>query len=533
VLFIRSTFQFGGDMDHALQHRRSRAALLGLALDRTAAESLQRQLYGQVREAVLAGRLAPGTRLPSTRALASELACSRNTVLGAFDQLIAEGYLECRAGSGSYVSHVLPETLLTRPAGRQEPDNGERRIGGATEVDAASYAEQPPFGIGAGGRRPFAPGVPDLSLFPFDIWGRLLGRIWRRPAPELLLAGPPAGYLPLRAAIAAYLRGLRSVACSPEQLFITAGAQPALDLVARVLLKPGDRVWIEEPGYPGLRGPLAAAGARLVPVPLDEEGVSVDTGRALADAAALAVVAPSHQYPLGTTMSLARRLELLDWARDRGAWLVEDDYDSEYRYAGRPLAALQGLDAGGAADEERGRVFYIGTFSKVLFPAIRLGYLVVPKALVDEFARARAAIDAYPSAIVQPVLAAFMAEGHFAAHVRRMRTVYARRREALLTAGGRHLEGLLELAPGEGGLHLVGRLSAALARRLSDREAEARAAAVGLAPRALSRFYLAPPEASYRDTPPRGLLLGFAALADEEIEPAVQRLANVLGRAPG
>jgi GntR family transcriptional regulator/MocR family aminotransferase len=517
-------------MGQVLRHRRSRAALLGLALDRSVRDSLQRQLYGQVREAVLAGRVAPGSRLPSTRTLAQELVCSRNTVLGAFDQLIAEGYLECRAGSGTYVSRVLPETLLTRSAGRETTGPANKS---AAQWDALARGERLAFGresdSGAGGLRPFAPGVPDLSLFPFDIWGRLLGRIWRRPDPTLLLPAPPAGHPPLRAAIAGYLRGLRSVAAAPEQIFITAGAQPALDLVARVLLEPGDPVWIEEPGYPGLRGPLGSTGARLVPVPLDDEGLSVTAGRALAEDARLAVVAPSHQYPRGTTMSLARRLELLAWARQQDAWLVEDDYDSEYRYAGRPLAALQGLDAERAGPGDRARVFYIGTFSKVLFPAIRLGYLVVPPDLVEAFARARAAIDAYPSTIVQPALAAFMEEGHFAAHVRRMRTVYARRREGLLAAGERHLAGLLELTPGEGGLHLVGHMAAALARRMSDREAETRAAAAGLAPRALSRFYLGPPKASYLERPPPlGLLLGFAALEDEEIEPAVETLARAL-----
>lgn len=517
-------------MGQVLRHRRSRAALLGLALDRSVPDSLQRQLYGQVREAVLAGRVAPGSRLPSTRTLAEELACSRNTVLGAFDQLIAEGYLECRAGSGTYVSRVLPETLLTRSAGRETTGPANKS---AAQWDALARGERLAFGresdSGAGGLRPFAPGVPDLSLFPFDIWGRLLGRVWRRPDPSLLMPAPPAGHPPLRAAIAGYLRGLRSVAAAPEQIFITAGAQPALDLVARVLLEPGDPVWIEEPGYPGLRGPLGSTGARLVPVPLDDEGLSVTAGRALAEDARLSVVAPSHQYPRGTTMSLARRLELLAWARQQDAWLVEDDYDSEYRYAGRPLAALQGLDAERAGPGERARVFYIGTFSKVLFPAIRLGYLVVPPDLVEAFARARAAIDAYPSAIVQPALAAFMEEGHFAAHVRRMRTVYARRREGLLAAGERHLAGLLELTPGEGGLHLVGYMAAALARHMSDREAETRAAAAGLAPRALSRFYLGPPKASYRERPPPlGLLLGFAALEDEEIEPAVETLARAL-----
>jgi len=517
-------------MDQARRHRRSRAALLDLALDRTASEALQRQLYGQVREAVLSGRLAPGMRLPSTRTLAGELACSRNTVLGAFEQLMAEGYLECRAGSGTYVSRVLPETLLERPAGRRtgEPLSKAASKAAAEPRDLGS-AERVPFGAGAGGLRPFAPGVPDLSLFPFDIWGRLLGRIWRRPDLDLLLPAAPAGHRPLRLAIAAYLRGLRNVACAPEQVFITAGAQPALDLVARAMLRPGDAVWIEEPGYPGLRGPLRAAGARLVPVPLDGEGLSVAAGRRLAADARLAVVAPSHQYPRGTTMSLARRLELLDWASDGDAWLVEDDYDSEFRYAGRPLAALQGLDADRDGANASARVFYIGTFSKVLFPAIRLGYLVVPPNLVDDFARARQAIDAYPSAIVQPVLAAFMAEGHFAAHVRRMRTVYARRRAALLAAGGRHLAGLLDLVPGQGGLHLIGLMTDALARRMSDREAEARAVAAGLEPRALSRFYLAPPEASYRETPPpHGLLLGFAALADDRIEGTTKRLAEAL-----
>ncbi len=514
-------------------HRRSRAALLSLSLEPGSSAPLQRQLYGQIREAVLAGRLAPGTRLPSTRALAVELACSRNTVIGAFEQLVAEGYLVCRSGSGSFVSEVLPDSLLARTAGGRRPASG---VGEGAVAEAPYHGERLTYGTGGPG--PFAPGVPDLRLFPFDVWGRLLGRIWRRPDPSLLLPSPPAGHLPLRQAIAGYLRGVRSLDCGSEQVFITAGAQPALDLVARVLLAPGDRVWIEEPGYPGLRGPLGSAGARLVPVPIDGEGLSLAEGRWRAADARLAVMAPSHQYPSGTTMSLARRLQFLAWARQTGAWIVEDDYDSEYRYAGRPLAALQGLEAehagpGGPSGGADGRVLYIGTFSKVLFPAIRLGYLVVPPDLVGRFARARAAIDAYPSAIVQPALAAFMAEGHFAAHVRRMRTVYARRRDALLAAGRRHLEGLLDLAPGEAGLHLVGRMTEALARRMDDRQAEARAERAGLAPRALSHFYLEAPEASYRDRPPPlGLLLGFAALPEYEIEPATERLAAAL-REPG
>jgi GntR family transcriptional regulator/MocR family aminotransferase len=504
--------------------------LLSFALDTQAGAPLQRQLYAQVREAVLAGRIAPGTRLPATRALAAELGCARNTVLNAFEQLSAEGYLESRPGSGTYVSRVLPDLLPIRPAGNGDDDGRH----GATPLSLGR--EHPPSGEfsapdpGAGSAlaaRVFAPGVPDLSLFPFDVWGRLLGRIWRRPPAALLLPGPPAGYLPLRRAIAAYLRAVRNVACTAEQVLITGGAQPALDLVARVLLEPGDAVWIEEPGYPGLRGPLQAAGARLVPVPVDGAGLSVAAGRALAPAARLAVVAPSHQYPVGTTMDLARRLALLAWAEDSGAWVVEDDYDSEYRYAGRPLAALQGLESERATGG--GRVIYIGTFSKVLFPSIRLGYLVVPPDLLDAVLRARAARDAYPSAVVQPALAAFFEEGHFAAHVRRMRMVYGRRRQALLTAADRHLAGLLELSPGQAGLHLVAYLTAGLARRMNDREAERRAVAAGLGPQALSRYYLAPPgETSGGSPAPEGLLLGFAAVPEDEIERGIERLAAAL-----
>jgi len=521
----------------AHKHRRTQAVLLSFALDPQAAAPLQRQLYAQVREAVLTGRIAPGTRLPATRSLAAELGCSRNTVLNAFEQLGAEGYLESRPGSGTYVSRVLPDSLPIRPA----DDGDDHWRHGATAL--SSGHEHPPTGGSrepdpgaepASAARVFAPGVPDLNLFPFDVWGRLLGRIWRRPPPALLLPGSPAGYLPLRRAIAAYLRAVRSVACTAEQVLITGGAQPALDLVARVLLKPGDAVWIEEPGYPGLRGPLQSAGARLVPVPVDGAGLSVAAGCALAPAARLAVVAPSHQYPLGTTMDLARRLALLAWAEDSGAWVVEDDYDSEYRYAGRPLAALQGLEAERATGG--GRVIYIGTFSKVLFPSIRLGYLVVPPNLLEAFLRASAARDAYPSAVVQPVLAAFFEEGHFAAHVRRMRMVYSRRRQAMLDAAERHLAGLLALSPGQAGLHLVAYLAAGLAHRMNDREAERRAVATGLGAQALSRYYFVPPGETAAGGPspadlllaPEGLLLGFAAVPEDEIERGIERLAAAL-----
>ncbi len=497
-----------------MPQRSSRAALLALGLDARAPLPLQRQLYDQLREAVLAGRLAPGTRLPASRGLARELGCSRNTVLGAIEQLVAEGYLEGRVGSGTYVSGVLPEDLLAakaRGAGKPRPPAQSRGLSARGLALAGVLQPRPPR------HKAFVAGLPDLDAFPFDLWGRALARTWRHPPRALLSHGDPAGYLPLRRAIVAYLKAVRAVDCAPEQVVITSGAQQALDLAARALLEPGDEVWLEEPGYPGLRGALVANGARLVPVPVDAEGLSLDAGRRLAPAARMAVVTPSHQYPLGVTMTLSRRLALLDWARAGGAWILEDDFDSEYRYAGRPLAALQGLDAA----EGPGCVLYLGSFSKVLFPSLRLGYLVVPPGLVEAFLRVRSAVDDHPSATVQPALAAFIEEGHFAAHVRRMRGLYAERQAAMVAAIARHLDGLLTVAPDPAGLHLVAGLGPELAARRSDAEIEGRAAAADLTAFALSSFFLGPPGR-------QGLLLGYAALTEREIDSGVERLAKVL-----
>ncbi len=496
---------------------RRNVPLIALALDRGAPEPLHRQLYSQVRDAVLSGRLAPGTRLPSSRSLAGEVACSRNTVVNAFEQLLSEGYLEGRTGAGTYVSTVLPDHLLAAPTAL-----APRRPAAAPTHRGLSPRGQALAELLPRRRRPhraFALGLPELAEFPFDVWGRLLGRVWRRPAAALLSHGDPAGHPPLRAAIARYLAAVRALDCGPQQVLITSGAQQAVDLAARLLLAPGDRVWIEDPGYRGLRGPLAAAGLDIVPVPVDDEGLSLKAGLARAPDARLAVVAPSHQYPLGRTMTLARRLALLDWAAERGAWILEDDYDSEYRYGGRPLAALQGLDA--RRPDGGGRVIYLGSFSKVLFPSLRLGYLVVPSALADSFVRARAALDDHPSAIVQPVLASFIAEGHFAAHVRRMRTLYARRQQVLLAAGRRHLGDLLELEPDHAGMHLLARPLPALARRMTDRAAAERAEAAGITVSPLSNYFMAGPAA-------QGMLLGYAGVPEAEIHDGVRRLAKAL-----
>ena len=504
--------------------RSERAPLLALSLDPEQATPLHRQIYEQIRGAVLSGRLTAGARLPSSRILARELGCSRNTITNAFELLLAEGYLEGQTGSGTYVSRVLPEELLTARKSR-----AGRIDGGAVGLDTLSkrgralseiYRKEPGWllehrrGSRGGLSRAFTPNRPEVGQFPFEIFARLLSRTWRNPPDQLVRRGPVAGHPPLRRAIAGYLRALRALDCSEEQVFITSGTQHGLDLIARILLDPGDRVWIEEPGYTGLRGPLIAAAADLVPVPVDAEGLSVEAGRQRAADAQMVVVTPSHQYPLGITMSLTRRLELLAWARDHGVWVVEDDYDSEFRYDGRPLAALQGLD-------EAGRVLYLGTFTKTLFPTLRVGYLVVPPGLVEPLTRARAAIEDQPAAAVQPALAAFIEDGHFAAHVRRMRKLYATRQEVLLDAAKADLAGLIRLTPDNAGMHLVGALEPDLAARLDDRAAAARIAEAGLTVPALSSYYL---ETVRRE----GLLFGYAGVPEPEIRSAVRQLAATL-----
>ena len=498
-----------------MRRRSAIEATVTVALDRGSRVPLHRQLYEGLREEVLAGRLRAGTRLPSTRALALDLGVSRNTVMGAFLQLLAEGYLEGRVGSGTYVADSLPDDLLraeTREGRRPERTRSGRGLSRRGEVLASTRAST---ARDRGAPRAFRPGVPALDEFPLRVWGRLAGRVWRSPPRGLLGYGDPAGYGPLREEISAYLGAARAVRCTPEQVIVVSGSQQALDLAARVLLDPGDAAWVEDPGYAGARGALVAAGARLVPVPVDEEGLRVEEGVERAADARLAYVSPSHQYPLGATMSLSRRLELLAWASRSGSWVLEDDYDSEYRYTGRPLEALQGLDA-------EGRVIYLGTFSKVLSPALRLGYLVVPPDLVDPFTAARELADRHSPSVEQAVLARFISEGHFARHVRRTRVLYAERQAALLEAARRHLPGLLDVRPAEAGMHLVGWLP----EGADDREAMRRAAARGVEATALSLYGIEPP-------PRGGLLLGYAAVGEAEIRTGVRRLAASLRESTG
>lgn len=486
------------------------AAPLPLALDRDADEPLARQLYDQLRDLILSGRLAGGTRLPSTRALAAELGISRNTSVAAFDQLFAEGYVEGTVGAGTFVSAELPDQ---RPSGGRAPQPlvEASALSGASRRGQALAAMAPPR---ARRHRAFAVGVPEMGEFPFELWSRLLAQSWRRPDTTTQVPGDPAGLPGLRAAIARYLATARAVVCDPDQVIVTSGVQQGIGLACQVLLDAGDTVWVEDPGYPGVNGALAGAGMTLAAVPVDAEGLDVAAGEAGAPGARLACVTPSHHYPLGTVMSLPRRLALIDWAARHDGWVLEDDYDSEFRYRGRPLASLQGLDRGG-------RVIYAGSFSKVMFPSLRLGYLVVPEHLVGVFRAVRSALDDHASLIAQPALARFIDEGHFAAHIRRMRRLYAARQEALLDAGRRHLEGLVDLAPDDAGLHLVGRLTPATAARMDDVEAARRAYEAGVAVVALSTYRI-------RATQPPGLVLGYAAVSEDEIARAAERLGRAL-----
>jgi GntR family transcriptional regulator/MocR family aminotransferase len=356
--------------------------------------------------------------------------------------------------------------------------------------------------------------MPETAHFPWETWNRLLGRTWRQPDRSLVRHGEAGGYAPLRKAIAKYLAAVRGVNCDWHQVIITSGGQQCIDLTVKALTDPGDRVWVEEPGYTGLRGPLLAAGVEVVPVPIDPEGLNLEDALARAGDARLAIVTPSHQYPLGIVMSLARRLQLLEWARESGSYILEDDYDSEYRYAGRPLSALQGLDRGAC-------VIYAGSFSKVLFPSLRLGYLVVPESLADSMVALRRSIDDHPSSLAQPVLADFFEEGHFAAHLRRSRRLYAERQKVLLDAASQKLGGLLNLTPDEAGLHLVADLADQLRARMTDRQAAMQAADAGITAPPLSDFYL-----GHADR--QGLLLGYAAVPEAEIREKVSDLAVVL-----
>ncbi|MGX0622457.1 GntR family transcriptional regulator / MocR family aminotransferase [Cupriavidus metallidurans] len=476
-------------------------------------EHMNRQLYAIIRQEILAGAVPAGSKLPASRLLAKEIGVSRNTVLYAYEQLLAEGYVTASTGSGTFVSHTVPDHralhngsaangTITVPAVQQHPNRFALSRRGQHLVSHASASDRQ---WGA-----FVAGVPDVSLFPHAVWARLLNKHWRNPSPQLLTYAHHGGYLPLKKLLAEHLRLVRSVRCEPDQIILTTGIHQAVDLTTRLLADPGDKAWMEDPGYWGTRSLLASAGVEPIPVPVDDEGIAPSPAT-LQNPPRFIFVTPSHQYPLGMMMSLSRRRMLLEYARQRGAWIIEDDYDSEFRFEGRPVASLQGLD-------DNDRVIYMGTFSKTLFPGIRMGFMVLPKPLAPHFATGLSELYREGQLVQQAVLADFIEEGHYATHIRRMRQRYAQRQALLREAIANRFGADWPTSTHEAGLHMVMHLP----RGADDLGISMAARTQGLSARPLSRYY------SEGAATQQGLLLGYACVPEAEIGPAFRKLAEVI-----
>jgi len=483
-----------------------------VAVDRRVGRPLHRQIYDAFRLAIVERRLRPGQRIPSTRVLATEIGVSRFPVLNAYAQLLAEGYLESRVGAGTVVSASLPEQLTssaTAEVGKSAAEGTGRRTGRrpvASRCALLPGSEALPWFIHTG---PFRVGQVAFDQFPLQTWSALMARHCRSLNRGAVHYGDLMGSRALRQAIANYLRTARSVRSEAEQVLIVNGSQQALEITARVLLNPGDPVWMEDPNYRLARDVFHLAECRLIPVPVDDQGLNVAAGIKKCRKARAAFVTPSHQFPLGVTMSASRRLQLLDWAQKAGAWIIEDDYDSEYRYESLPIASLQGLDT-------NGRVIYIGTLSKVFFPALRMGYVVVPPDLVRRFVTMRRVMDLGPPSLAQEVLAEFIEEGHFARHIRRMRVHYSELRQVLVAQLRESLCEELEIVGDEAGMHVT----VFLKSHHKDEEIARRAVQHNLSLWPVSRSYFARPR--------QGFILGFGGLTTREIPDAVRRLRRLL-----
>jgi GntR family transcriptional regulator / MocR family aminotransferase len=479
-----------------------------IALDYRSKTPLYRQLYDWFRRAILDGQMRPGQRVPSSRSLAAELQISRIPVLNAYEQLLAEGYFEAFVGAGTCVARSIPDDLLNPPAAKAKkgleatvekrgPRPMSHRGMALTHLPAQTWLDT----LGA-----FRVSLPALEHFPVGVWSKLVARHSRRSLRGMMAYGGAMGYLSLREAVAEYLGASRGVRCEPSQILVTTGSQQALQLSAQVLLDPKDKVWMEEPGYPSARHAFMMAGAEVLPVGVDHDGTNVAEIIQHSRDARVVYVTPSHQYPMGMTMSATRRMLLLNWALRSGAWIIEDDYDSEYRFGSRPVASLQSMDA----DE---RVIYVGTFSKVMFPSLRLGYVVVPKDLVPAFSVARDAADVFSSTLYQAVMTDFIREGHFARHIRRMRMLYMERRTALVKAIGDQMGDTLEVIGAEAGMHLV----ALLPRATSDVAITTEAARMGICAMPLSSCYIKPPARG-------GLVLGYGGASAHQIRDGIRKL---------
>ena len=460
---------------------------------------IAKQIYGALRQAILDGRLKAGEKLPSSREFSAQLAVARNTVNEAYARLSSEGFITARHGSGTYVSSYAVDQ-----------DGDMRHADAAIEPELSRWARSllPARPVVPERELPydFRPGLPDLASFPIDVWRRLTARILRQLSREIGRYGDPAGHMRLREEIARYLAHSRAVSCSGESVLVTNGSQQALDLISRILIEPGSVAAIEDPGYPMAVAVLHALGAKIVPVPVDAEGLIVDR---LPDSARLVYVTPSHQFPLGVTMSLTRRRALLEWARRHGAVIVEDDYDSEFRFGGRPLESLQGLDRSES-------VVYLGTLSKILFPGLRIGYVVAPSWLRKPFMAAKSIADRHTSTIEQHAMAAFIADGHFARYIRRMQKVYGERRDTLIEALDRFAGRQIRILPNCAGMHVT----VLVATRLDVDELIRRAYESGVGLYSIAPFYL-------RRAKP-GLIFGYGAIARDDIAEGLRRLRGIL-----
>lgn len=511
-------------------------------LDRNAAATLGEQVYEVIRQLILAGTLPPGQRLPSSRQLAADVAVARNTVIDAYARLADEGYVESAVGAGSFVATTLPEArLYALPGRRRPPKPGQGAVAaeGADQGGARGSArdgaasDNAAGGRGGGGRQSpaslsrraqsvlsetaildtgvFAPCEPDVAQFPFQLWQRLLSKAWRQVRSSDARYAMPGGHPDLRAAIADHVQLARQVRCTPRQVVIVNGAQQGLSMCAMLLGDAGDRVWVENPGYPGARRVFRAADMELVPIAVDEEGMAPQPAQ-WRELPRLVYITPSHQFPTGAVMSLRRRRELLDAAAHHGSWIIEDDYDGEFRFSGRPIASLQGID-------NAERVIYLGTFSKALFPGLRMGYLVLPESICDQFSLASAQLAFEGRQVEQAALAQFMREGHFAAHIRRMRMVYAARRELLVQVWQETLGEQAPLSGADTGIHLVAQLPLGM-----DADISKQARSIGIAAQALSSFYDGEAQRG-------GLVIGYGGVHEQDIRRHGKALALLVRQA--
>jgi GntR family transcriptional regulator / MocR family aminotransferase len=471
-------------------------------------QTLTRWLYEELRRTILEGRLSPGTRLPASRDFARQYGLSRGTVVSVFERLQDEGYVSCRVGFGTWVNRVTT-AQPTRQMTLAPPAYIRHTI--------SAYVRPKPWVdiVLPEAIRPFRVGDPAITEFPCELWGRIAGECARNFRSWLKSGQDGRGYRPLRDAVADYLSASRGVRCSSEQILIVSGTQQALDLLARLLLKQDDPVWMEDPGYFGASIAFGNVGAKIIPVPVDEEGLSVTAGKKICPHAKGVYLTPAHQFPLGVTMSLERRMAVLNWASRVGAFVIEDDYDSEYRFEGQPVPALQSLD-------NNSNVILIGSFSKTLFPSLRLGYVVLPPSLVDVFLAFRYRTDFRNVNFDQAVLCDFIVDGHLARHMRRMRDLYGSRLAALIEGGKQYLSGLLEISNVRAGLYTIGYLK----NGMTSRQAEKAAAAQGVEVLDVDRYTLKRPD-------PKGLLLGFAAFPETAIRQGLIQLAKALGRTSG